>query len=73
MIPASHFGGLNHVAPANLNAASAPIGMFASSRSGKHRLGQSIAVTRLRHWALPLLAVQQGPRVHPRGADHGQS
>jgi hypothetical protein len=43
MIPASHFGGLNHVAPANLNAASAPIGMSASGRSGKHLLGQSIA------------------------------
>jgi hypothetical protein len=42
MIAASHFGAVKHVATANLNAASAPIGKSASGRSGKHRLGQSI-------------------------------
>jgi hypothetical protein len=42
MIPASRFGGLNHVAAANLNAASAPIGMSASGLSGKYLLDQSI-------------------------------
>jgi hypothetical protein len=42
MIPASHFGGLNHVAAANLNGASAPFGMSASGQSGKHLLDQSI-------------------------------
>jgi len=33
---------LNHVAAANLNAASAPIGMSAPGESGKHVLDQSI-------------------------------
>jgi len=42
MIPASRFGGLNHVAAANFNAASAPIAVFASGRSGKCPLDQSI-------------------------------
>jgi hypothetical protein len=42
MIPASHFGGLNHITVANLNAASAPIGMSASGQSGKHLFDQSI-------------------------------
>jgi hypothetical protein len=42
MILALRFEGLNHIALANLNAASAPIGMSASGRSGKHLLDQSI-------------------------------
>jgi hypothetical protein len=42
MIPDSPFGSLNHAAAANLNAASAPVGMSASGRSRRHLLGQSI-------------------------------
>ncbi len=42
MIPASRFGGLNHVMVANPNAANPPIAMSASGGSGKYLLDQSI-------------------------------
>jgi len=42
MIPASYFGGMNHVTVADLNAATGPIGMSASGQSEKQALNHSI-------------------------------